>query len=68
MIELVLIYCLNNTPDRCLERREALVEPVNMMSCTMRAQSVAQEYLEMHPTYRLSRFRCELDKPHESPA
>lgn len=68
MIELVLVYCLNTSPDRCLERREALVEPVDMMSCTVRAQSVAQEYLVTHPLYRLSRFRCERDHPAESPA
>ena len=68
MIELVLVYCLNAAPDRCLERREAMDEPANMISCSMRAQSYAQEYLELHPTYRLARYRCEMDKPRESPA
>lgn len=68
MIELVLVYCLSNSPDRCLERREPLEAPVNMMSCTMRAQTTAQEYLESHPLYRLVRFRCEQDKPQERPA
>ena len=68
MIELVLVYCLNASPDRCLERREALVPPANMMSCTIRAQTTAQEYLEMHPLYRLAGFRCEQDKPREIPS
>src|SRR5579875_2279966 len=55
MIELVLVYCLNSSPDTCLERRQPLVPPVNMMSCQMGAQTAAQEYLEMHPRYRLAR-------------
>lgn len=68
MIELVLVYCLTDAPDRCLERREALVPPVNMMSCTMRAQNSAQEYVQAHPLYRLSAWRCEQDKPREEHA
>ena len=68
MIELVLVYCLSSSPDRCLERREELEAPVNLFSCSMRAQVLAQEYLEGHPAYRLLRFRCEKDHPRESPA
>ncbi len=68
MIELVLVYCLSSSPDRCVERREALVPPVDMMSCTMRAQMTATDYLEAHPTYRLAGFRCEIDKPRELPS
>jgi len=68
MIELVLVYCLSNSPDRCLEKREALEAPVNMISCTMRAQNSAQEYLQTHPLYKLASWRCEQDKPREEPA
>lgn len=68
MIELVLVYCLSASPDRCLERREALVPPVNLMSCTMSAQTTAQDYISSHPLYRLASWRCEIDKPRESPA
>jgi len=39
-----------------------------MMSCTLRAQNSAQDYLETHPAYRLAGFRCEQDKPRELPS
>jgi hypothetical protein len=68
MIELVLVYCLSASPDRCLERREPLVPPISMMGCTMTAQTTAQDYLRSHPLYRLASWRCEMDKPREDPA
>ena len=68
MIELVLVYCLSASPNTCLERRQPLVPPVNMMSCTIGAQTAAQEYLEAHPRYHLASWRCEMDKPREDPA
>lgn len=68
MIELVLVYCLSDLPDRCLEKREALEAPVSMIACTMRAQNSAQEYLHTHPLYKLAAWRCEQDKPREEHA
>ncbi len=68
MIELVLIYCLSSTPDRCMERREVR-EPVGSpIECTMKAQTIAQEYVVEHPRFRLQGWRCEVDKPRENPA
>ncbi len=68
MIELILVYCLSNAPDRCLERREALDHVGSAIECTMRAQNVAQAYIQSHPAYRLKGWRCEVDTPRESPA
>jgi len=68
MIDLILVYCLVASPDKCLERREVLDSVVDMTTCTMRAQTSAQDYLLTHPLYRLSRWRCEKDKPREEPA
>jgi hypothetical protein len=68
MIELVLVYCLSDVPDRCVERREALSENITPMQCTIDAQQRAQVYLASHPLYRLVRWRCEVDKPREQPA
>ena len=67
MIELVLVFCLSDTPDRCTEKREAFTEYANPMQCTMSAQQHAQEYLAAHPRYMLAKWRCEVDKPHDRP-
>jgi hypothetical protein len=68
MIELVLVYCLSTAPDRCMERREVR-EPVGSpIECTIKAQAIAQEYVAEHPRFRLSGWRCEVDKPRENPA
>ncbi|MBV8916072.1 MAG: hypothetical protein JOZ05_23925 [Acetobacteraceae bacterium] len=68
MIDLVLIYCLNTAPDRCLERRQPLEAAANLIQCTLGAQTMAQDYLRSHPAYSLRGWRCEMDKPRESPA
>ena len=68
MIELVLLYCLSNDTAQCVQPREVREPMGSPMECTMRAQTVAQEYVVMHPRYRLSGWRCEVDKPRESPA
>ena len=68
MIDLVLVYCLAAAPDRCLERRQPLDPTANLIQCTMSAQVSAQDYLRSHPAYQLRRWRCEMDKPRESPA
>jgi hypothetical protein len=49
MIELVLVYCLSDVPDRCVERREALSENITPMQCTIDAQQRAQVYGEPPP-------------------
>lgn len=68
MIQLVLVYCMIATPDRCIERRQVFERPLTERECLMNAQSVAQEYLAEHPQWRLARWRCEINKPDEDPA
>lgn len=68
MIDLVLIYCLNAAPDRCQERLMPLEPTTSLMQCTLTAQITAQDYLRAHPAYRLQAWRCEIDRPRESPA
>ncbi len=68
MIELVLVYCLATSPDRCLERREPLEPPMSLIACSLSAQTMALDYVRSHPAYRLKGWRCEIDKPRESPA
>ena len=68
MIELVVVYCLLNQPDRCVERREVMEEPSSLMACTFTAQQAAQRWIAAHPAYHVARFRCERDRPREEPA
>lgn len=68
MIELVLVYCLSNEPDRCVERREVREEVGSPIECALKAQTTGQHYVIEHPRYRLSGWRCEVDRPRESPA
>ena len=51
-----------------MERREVR-EPVGSpIECTLKAQTIAQEYVTEHPKFRLQGWRCEVDKPRENPA
>ena len=68
MIELVLVFCMLNAPDRCMERREPLGQRAGAMECAMNAQAHAQQYVSSHPLYRLRGWRCEVDRPREAPA
>lgn len=68
MIELVLMYCLSNSPDQCVQPREVREPMGSPIECAIRAQSLAQQFVVSHPSYRLSGWRCEVDKPREFPA
>lgn len=68
MIELVLMYCLSSDPNACIQPREVREPMGSPIECTMRAQTLAQQFVIAHPRYRLSGWRCEVDKPREVPA
>jgi hypothetical protein len=77
MIELVLIYCLGEAPapgvpaaseHECVEKRDPLEGFSSPSACMMDAQQRAQEYLVAHPKWHLSRWRCEVDVPHQEKA
>lgn len=68
MIELVLMFCLASEPDRCLDPRDLREEVGNPIACMVRAQTLAQEYLQTHRSLRLEGWRCEIDHPRENPA
>ncbi|HEY0204160.1 MAG TPA: hypothetical protein VGC15_08430 [Acetobacteraceae bacterium] len=68
MIELVLMYCLSSDVAQCVQPREIREPMGSPIECAMRAQTLAQEFVIMHPKYRLSGWRCEVDKPREEPA
>ena len=68
MIELVIVYCLVGDPKQCQEQRPLFEQPLTPMSCLMGAELTAADYVKEHPTWKLAGWRCEKDKPHESPA
>jgi len=68
MIELVLLYCLASNPDQCVEPREVREPMGSPIACAVQAQTLAQRWVVAHPRYRLSGWRCEVDKPREFPA
>jgi hypothetical protein len=59
MITLVLVVCLSTTPDSCREERP-IVDVSSPMSCMLQGQHYAIEWLEEHPKWHLSQWRCEV--------
>jgi hypothetical protein len=60
VVQLVLIYCLSKDALSCVERRPVLDMTPNPMACMMAAQPLAAQYLEEHPAYKLTSWRCEI--------
>lgn len=65
MIQLVLTVCLAAAPASCKEERPAFEG--SLLDCTFQGQIVAAQWLAAHPAYTLSRWRCEANKPRETP-
>lgn len=56
MIELVLTVCLSASPSECRLERMPFEGP--MMACAIHGQQAAVEWLNTHPKWQLSRWRC----------
>jgi hypothetical protein len=65
MIELVIVYCLASDEKQCVERRSPFDSYPDPVACMVSAQLSAQAYLDDHPKWRLSRWRCEVNAPHQ---
>lgn len=68
MIELVLVYCMVADTQRCMERSELVGRNLSPIECIVKAQEVGQEWINGHPQWRLAGWRCERDKPRQTPA
>lgn len=68
VVQLVLIYCLSKDALSCVERRPPLDLDPSPMACMMAAQPIAAQYLEEHPAYKLSAWRCEISNRPERAA
>jgi hypothetical protein len=66
MIELVLVFCLISHGDTCMERRVPFDEEPNAMQCMMNAQNRAQQFLRLHPQWRLAGWRCEANRSRDT--
>ena len=58
MMELVLIVCLQATPDSCEERSIGLYPEMNAMACVMQGQPQIAAWTETHPGHRIARWTC----------
>ena len=67
MVYLVLTLCLIASPSQCRDERP-LLEGMSVRACVMQGQHVAEEWLEDHPKWMLSRWRCEKNIPREEPS
>lgn len=67
MVHLVLTLCLMASQSQCTDQRPML-EEMSVMACVMQGQQIAQEWLEDHPKWMLSRWRCEKNVPREVPS
>jgi hypothetical protein len=66
MTALVLVFCLQAQPSSCIEQRP--IEDITPMACLIRGQEYAANWLNEHPKWRLSRWRCEHNIPRQRPA
>ena len=62
MITLVLIVCLSSTPNVCHEERP-LVDVATPMACMVQGQQIAAEWVEDHPKWQLTGWRCLIGRP-----
>ncbi len=58
MISLILVVCLSATPDICREERPP-IEIASPMVCLIQGQQIAVQWLEEHPKWQLSGWRCQ---------
>ena len=68
MVQLVLIYCLISNGNACIERRPMLEDIDGISICMMAGPPNAAQFVSLHPTYRLARWRCEVGKRPEKAA
>jgi hypothetical protein len=65
VVHLVLTVCLAAAPASCREERPAF--DGSLIACATQGQLLASRWLMEHPAYTLSRWRCEANRPRETP-
>lgn len=64
MIELLFVACLSTAPDQC-QQRSLLYTDLTPMACLMGAQPELARWVETHPSYRVTGWRCRSHMPGE---
>lgn len=67
MVQIVLVVCLLGSPTSCHEERP-YTEELSLTGCVMQGQQFAARWLNEHPKWMLSRWRCEQNVPRERSA
>ncbi len=66
MVQLVLVYCLLANNSVCNEKRPFLEGLSSFSGCMVAAQQIAAAYEADHPSWHLSRIKCEMGRRPES--
>lgn len=67
MIHLVLVACLYNAPDSCVERTLSYLDVPSPTACVMRAQPELVNWEKSNPTYFVKRWHCDTDRTRRIP-
>ena len=68
MVQLVLVYCLVANAAVCREQRPVIDGGMSVMGCMVGGQQAGAAWVNEHPGWFLSRWRCEIGRPPESHA
>ena len=61
MVTLILVVCLSSAPTLCREERPP-IDAVSPLACIVEGQQIAIGWLEEHPKWRLSGWRCQFGR------
>ena len=62
---ILLSVCLLTSPTTCKEERPSF--DGSLLACATQGQLLAARWIAEHPAYTLNRWRCEANKPRETP-
>jgi len=58
MVELIFVACLMATPNECEERALVFVD-ISTSTCVMGAQPELAKWVNTHPNWSVSRWKCQ---------
>ena len=59
MIELLFVACLSTSPSDCQER-SLIFTDITPNQCMMGAQPELAKWVNAHPNYQISKWRCQM--------
>ncbi|QDL93915.1 hypothetical protein FDP22_18725 (plasmid) [Paroceanicella profunda] len=59
MIELIFVACLQSSPSVCEQKAVQYVEPISPLACAMGAQPELAKWVESHPGWSISQWKCQ---------